>query len=128
MAGAVIAAVDTRIRQSFPVAGAYPLYARPYGGGSSDTEQTYAPLYREIDGPDADAIPDTAAGVASWLEIFALGGYGSGRRQIQILNLYDTCCFFGDSFETYDDFNLSTNFTNMAMNARPAHIEPVHDR
>ena len=100
----MIAAVDTRIRQSFPVAGAYPLYARPYGGGSDDTEQTYAPLYREIDGPDADAIPDTAAGVASWLEIFALGGYGSGRRQIQILNLYDTCCFFGDSFETYDDF------------------------
>ena len=98
------AAVDPRIKQSFPVAGAYPLYARDFAPGSrGDAEQYYAPLYREIDS-DGDAIPDTADGVASWLEIFALGGYGKGRRQIQILNLEDSCCFHSDVYETYDDF------------------------
>ncbi|KKL24043.1 hypothetical protein LCGC14_2419310, partial [marine sediment metagenome] len=98
------AAIDPRIKQSFPVAGAYPLYARAFAPGSlGDTEQYYTPLYREIDS-DGDAIPDTAAGVASWLEIFALGGYGKGRRQIQILNFEDSCCFYTSVFETYDDF------------------------
>jgi len=98
------AAVDPRIKQSFPVAGAYPLYARDFAPGSrGDAEQYYAPLYREIDS-NGDAIPDTAGGVASWLEIFALGGYGKGRRQIQVLNLEDSCCFHSDVYETYDDF------------------------
>jgi hypothetical protein len=98
------AAVDSRIRQSFPVAGAYPLYARDFVPGShGDEEQWHVPLFREID-TDGDRIPDTADGVASWLEIFALGGYGPGRRQIQILNFEDSCCFYTDVYETYDDF------------------------
>jgi len=102
--GHMIAAVDIRIRQSFPVAGAYPMYCRSVQSQSGgDAEQYYQPLYREID-TDGDGVYDTAAGVASWLEIFALGGYGPGRIQIQILNFYDSCCFFGDLFETYDDF------------------------
>jgi hypothetical protein len=100
----VAAAVDSRIRQSFPVAGAYPLYCRSNQSQSGgDAEQYYQPLYHETD-TDGDGVYDTAAGVASWLEIFALGGYGPGRHQIQILNFYDSCCFFGDLFETYDDF------------------------
>ena len=99
------AAIDPRIRQSFPVAGAYPLYCRtrPFPTFSHDVEQYYEPLYREID-TNNDGISDAAAGIASWLEIFALGGYGNTRLQIQILNLYDTCCFFGNAFETYADF------------------------
>lgn len=99
------AACDTRIEISIPVAGALPLYARPnFGRGLGDCEQTYAPLFGEMDSGDPDSIPDTATGVASWLEVFALGGYGPGRRQIQVLNLYDSCCFQGNGFETYDDF------------------------
>ena len=99
------AAVDSRIGLSIAVAGSLPLYARPYSPGSAgDAEQFYAPLYREIDSGDGDTIPDTADGVASWLEIYALGGYGQGRRQVQVLNLYDGCCFGGTAFESYDDF------------------------
>ncbi len=98
----MLAALDTRVRQSFAVAGAYPLYARPRGM-SHDSEQYHDPLYREVD-TDGDGVADTAAGVASWLEIFALGGYGSGRRQVQILNLHDPCCFSGDMFKTYESF------------------------
>jgi len=103
------AAIDVRIGLSIPVAGSLPLYARAFSSGSwGDTEQFYEPLYREIDSDDADKIPDRAAGVASWLEIYALGGYGRGRRQIQVLNLYDSCCFSGDVYETYDDFLSKT--------------------
>ena len=98
----MLAALDPRIKQSFPVAGSYPLYARP-SGMSHDAEQFFAPLYCEVD-TNGDGIADAAAGVASWLEIYALGGYGPGRCQIQILNLYDSCCFSGDTFKTYDDF------------------------
>ena len=96
------AALDERIDLSIPIAGSLPLYARP-SNISHDTEQFYAPLFGEID-TDDDGISDTADGVASWLEIFALGGYGKGRRQIQVLNFEDSCCFGTDVYETYDDF------------------------
>jgi hypothetical protein len=99
------AALDPRFQLSFPVAGAFPLYARHFSAGSiGDAEQTFAPLYGEQDSDDADTIAETATGVASWLEIFALGGLGEGRRQIQILNHRDTCCFHGDVYETYAPF------------------------
>lgn len=105
--GHMLAALDTRIKQSFPVAGAMPLYARELSRGSwGDTEQFYAPLYGETD-TNGDGITDTASGVASWLEIFALGGFGAGRRQIQVLNYYDSCCFHGSAFLTYTDFVTS---------------------
>jgi len=44
--------------------------------------------------------------VASWLEIFALGAIGGPqpRKQIQVLNLYDSCCFSGEIYRTYDQF------------------------
>ncbi|MCA9059899.1 MAG: hypothetical protein KDA85_15435, partial [Planctomycetaceae bacterium] len=100
----VSAAVDVRIRRSFPVAGAYPLYARRLARGSwGDAEQVYAPLYGESDANE-DGITDTATGVASWLEIFALGGIGRDRQQIQILNFEDSCCFSTEAYKSYDHF------------------------
>ena len=99
----VVAAVDTRIDLSLPVAGSLPLYARKFSGGSMDAEQYYTPLYKEVD-TDGDGIADTAAGVASWMEIYALGAIGQGRRQIQINIFNDPCCFRTDVFESYDDY------------------------
>lgn len=100
------AAIDARIQCSIPVAGAMPLYARAFSPGSmGDTEQHHTPLYREVD-RNGDGVPETAAGVASWLEIFALGAIGGPqpRKQIQVLNLYDSCCFSGEIYRTYDQF------------------------
>lgn len=104
------AAIDRRIQLSIPVAGAMPLYAREFSHGSrGDSEQSYVPLYREIasDG-QPDSIADTADGVASWLEIFALGAMdgatGRRREQVQVLNYYDPCCFRGDVYRSYDEF------------------------
>ena len=119
-------AVDMRIKQSFPVAGAYPAYILQFlRPGSPDTEQTYAPLYLEIDRHNTNGIPDTAAGVASKLEIFALGGYGLGRRQIQILNLYDSCCFYGSFFTSYNNF-VSTVVRNLGQGDWAFYSDATH--
>ncbi|MEX0642079.1 MAG: hypothetical protein WD468_05230 [Pirellulales bacterium] len=95
----LMAAVDPRISLSIPVAGSAPLYVRnddvtqsSYG----DTEQTYSPLYNEDIEPDG-----TGGGVATWMEIYALGGYGPGRRQIKVTNEFDNCCFPGTYPNSY---------------------------
>jgi hypothetical protein len=100
------AAADTRIDVSLPLAGALPLYARPFSPGSKgDAEQEYAPLYREVDS-NGDGVLDRADGACSWLEIFGLGGVSPDadrpRVAVMVLNLYDTCCFGGPVFKTFD--------------------------
>ncbi|HXC50250.1 MAG TPA: hypothetical protein VN634_05145 [Candidatus Limnocylindrales bacterium] len=99
------AAVDPRIDVSIAVAGALPLYARPFSPGSSgDSEQEYRPIFGEEDSNN-DGFLDRATGIASWLEVFALGGIprtgGRPRKQIQVLNRFDSCCFNGDVYKTY---------------------------
>ena len=74
----VAAAVDTRIKLSIPVAGSAPLYVQNKIGSVGDWEQIYAPMFGE---GDATHGPD---GVATYLEDYALGAYGDGRRQIMV--------------------------------------------
>jgi hypothetical protein len=91
------AAIDPRIRLSFPVAGSAPLYSRNRDLASvGDAEQYYVPLYAEDIAADG-----TGGGVATWLEIYALGGYGAGRKQIMVTNLFDPCCFSGKFADTF---------------------------
>lgn len=99
------AAVDPRVDVSIPVAGALPLYARPFSPGSAgDSEQVYAPIFGEEDS-NKDGVLDRANGIASWLDVFALGAIASKdgrlRKQIQVLNQFDSCCFNGDVYKTY---------------------------
>jgi Bacterial Ig-like domain (group 3) len=123
----MLAAVDPRIRFSFPVAGSYPLYVRNFDPSSvGDLEQYRSGLYRETD-TDGDGVLDFAAGVASWLEIYALGAYGPGRRQTQILNLYDACCFGGHYFTTYADF-VSNRVVNLGQGAWNLYSDTSHGR
>ena len=83
----IAASIDPRITLSFPVAGSYPLYLRPYFHGSQgDAEQVDPKLYEER---------------ASWLDIYLLSALESGRKQYQILNFYDSCCFHGPGGEHY---------------------------
>lgn len=80
------AALDTRIRMSFPVAGTYPLFLRKYvPQDMGDYEQSTPDLYDGVD----------------YLDLYVLGSYGKGRKQLQILNRYDTCCFAGNRWEAY---------------------------
>lgn len=94
------AALDTRIRLSFPVAGSYPLYLRNMDRGSvGDLEQYFSPLYDENISPDG-----SGGGAATWLEIYALGGFGEGRRQVMVTARHDSCCFRGDPDATVNTF------------------------
>lgn len=100
------AALDPRIQISIPVAGALPLYARPFSRGSKgDSEQEYALIFAEED-TNQDGVLDRASGVCSWLEVFALGGISPSqkmaRQQIQVLNFEDSCCFSGPVYQTYE--------------------------
>ena len=72
----VYAAIDTRITLSIPVAGSIPLYLRS-GASVGDTEQTLPEFYS----------------IAGYPDLYVLGSDGDGRRQIQILNRTDWCCF-----------------------------------
>jgi hypothetical protein len=83
----IYAAVDTRIMQSFPVAGSYPVYLRSQSKRDwGDFEQTLPDLYR----------------IANYPELYIMGSCGKDRKQIQILNQYDSCCFAGLKFRTYE--------------------------
>lgn len=82
------AAVDKRITKSFPVAGSYPIYLRSNSSRDwGDYEQTAPELYSTM----------------NYLELYVLGGQGKNRKQLQILNKYDSCCFAGTKWETYRD-------------------------
>ena len=72
----VYAAIDPRIRTSIPVAGSLPLYLC-YEGYGHDMEQRLDAFYK----------------LAGYPDLYVLGAYGKGRKQIQILNRHDDCCF-----------------------------------
>ncbi len=83
----VCAAVDTRIRHSYPVAGTLPFYLRSDSQRDwGDYEQNMPDLYN----------------IANYLELYVLGAFGKGRAQIQLLNQYDSCCFAGIRYRTYE--------------------------
>jgi hypothetical protein len=82
------AAVDARIETSFPVAGTYPIYLRSNSQRDwGDYEQGTPELYKTV----------------NYLDIYMLGSYGANRKQLQIINKYDPCCFAGTKWETYKD-------------------------
>jgi len=80
------AAIDPRIKRSYPVAGSFPIYLRA-SRDWGDYEQTVPSLYR----------------IANYPELYIMGAHGSGRKQFQILNKYDSCCFAGVKYQTYED-------------------------
>ena len=73
----VTAAVDTRIRRSYAVAGVLPDAMRR-------TSES-APPQRERRLLD----------VVSYLDLFVLGAVGEGRGQVHVFNRFDSCCFDG---------------------------------
>lgn len=82
----IVAAIDSRVTSSFPVAGSYPMYLRSNSRRDwGDYEQTVPEFYR----------------IANYLELYTLGAAGPGRLQLQILNQLDPCCFAGPKWETY---------------------------
>ena len=78
------AALDERIDRSYPVAGSLPIYFEEPG---RDYEQAHPQLYDR----------------ANYMELYVLGTYGGERRQLQVLNRYDPCCFSGTNYVQYEE-------------------------
>ena len=83
----MIAAIDQRVHYSFPVAGTYPIFIRSSAVTDQwgDYEQILPSLYR----------------ISNYLELYILGGHGKNRKQLQILNQNDSCCFSGTEWKKY---------------------------
>ena len=85
----LLSAIDERISYSFSVAGSIPLYYRS-GGSVGDIEQFLPELYRDI---------------AGYPDLYVLGAYGKGRKQVQVLNRQDDCCFGQRQHDPEQDYD-----------------------
>jgi hypothetical protein len=105
----VSAAIDTRIRRSYSVAGSVPwrwrcLSDRP--GCEADLEQRLIPDY---------------------LRLYELGS-GPGRRQVALYNLDDPCCFGGDAYRIWAP-RVRGNFAAVSDRASNRHaVTELHLR
>ncbi len=68
---AIYSALDSNIKFSFPVSGTQPLYL--WGASPGDLEQWYKPFYT----------------LAGYPDLYVMGSYGTGRKQVQIRNRDD---------------------------------------
>ncbi|HEX5709558.1 MAG TPA: choice-of-anchor Q domain-containing protein [Pyrinomonadaceae bacterium] len=81
------AALDPRVQVSIPVAGSLPAYLRTGPCGQRD------------------AVDWEQAAVGSFLDytgLYLLGAQGAGRVQMQVYNQFDSCCFAGVRYKTYE--------------------------
>ena len=83
----VCPAVDPRIERSFPVAGSVPNYLRIGYEGVGDYEQDDPGLF----------------GIVNYEELYVMDAFGTNRCHLQILNLYDSCCFWGTRYTNWVD-------------------------
>lgn len=98
----LLTAIDDRIKYSFSVAGSMPLYYR-YGGSMGDVEQYLPDLYRHI---------------AGYPDLYILGAYGKGRKQVQILNRNDDCCFGQKQHNPERDYDLDLKTFEQSVRER----------
>ena len=94
------AALDPRIKLSFPTAGSLPLYlcdGTCPNGSLTDAEQGWPAIYGYDNHDGYDSI-------TSWLDLHIMGGYGKNREQVQILNQYDDDCYAGINYRTYEPY------------------------
>jgi len=92
----VYPAIDPRITRSYPTAGSFPVYLRSAppkpGPTTGDWEQR------------PDLLPGFYAG-ANFPDLYVMAAVGQAgepsRRQMQILNRFDACCFNGVGHRSY---------------------------
>jgi hypothetical protein len=89
------AALDPRITRSYPAAGSLPLHLR------QDRKRTNS-AQRPADWGDYEQTIPELQSIANYLDLYILGSLGEHRKQLQIINQYDPCCFAGEAFKTYE--------------------------
>ena len=88
-------AIDERISQTYSIAGSVPIYLRSITENRGDYEQWLPELYQ----------------IANYLDLYIMSSYGEDRKFIQIFNKYDSCCFSGEFYETYENEIKESLFT-----------------
>lgn len=89
------AALDPRISRSYPTAGTLPLHLR------EDRKRTNS-AQRPADWGDYEQTIPELVSIANYLDLYILGSLGEHRKQLQIVNKNDPCCFSGEAFKAYE--------------------------
>jgi pimeloyl-ACP methyl ester carboxylesterase len=92
----VYAALDPRITRSYPAAGTLPLHLR------EDRNRTNS-AQRPADWGDYEQTIPELHSIANYLDLYILSSLGGQRKQLQIVNLYDSSCFNGEAFRAFED-------------------------
>ena len=79
-------AIDDRISQTYSIAGSFPIYLRSISENRGDYEQLHPELYQ----------------ITNYLDLYIMSSYGENRKFVQIFNKYDSCCFSGEFYKTYE--------------------------
>ena len=88
-------ALDPRITRSYPAAGTLPLHLR------EDRKRTNS-AQRPADWGDYEQTIPELQSIANYLDLYLLGSLGEHRKQLQIINKNDPCCFGGEAFKAYE--------------------------
>ncbi|MFB4419522.1 hypothetical protein C5F59_000325 [Streptomyces sp. QL37] len=89
----VYPALDPRITRSYPTAGSLPFFLRSAPPKPSPTTGDWEQRL--------DRHP-VFYGISDFPDIYALASVGRHRRQMQILNRFDACCFNGVGHRSYE--------------------------
>lgn len=82
-------AIDPSIRVSVPASGSLPLDLRTPPKDDGDEEQKHAPIFGS----------SATTGIAGYRDMYALAGFGYGRRHVQVGNVHENgCCFSDDQY------------------------------
>ena len=65
--------------------------------------------------------------IANYLELYVLGSTGDRRKQLQIINLFDDCCFSGGKTTTYGE-KVSSIVQNLGPGEYELYFDRSHDR
>lgn len=80
-------AIDDRISHNYSIAGSVPIYLRSIPQNYGDYEQWLPELYQN----------------ANYLDLYIMNSYGDDRKFVQIFNKYDSCCFSGELYQSYEN-------------------------
>ncbi|MFC7809882.1 hypothetical protein [Streptomyces olivaceus] len=89
----VYPALDPRVTRSYPTAGSLPFFLRSAPPKPSPTTGDWE---QRLDRHPA------FYGIADFPDLYALASVGRHRRQLQILNRFDACCFNGVGHRSYE--------------------------
>lgn len=80
-------AIDDRISHNYSIAGSVPIYLRSITQNQGDYEQWLPELFMNV----------------NYLDLYLINSYGDNRKFVQVFNKYDSCCFSGDLYKSYEN-------------------------